>query len=239
MERYEEIIDKIREKTDEVILFHSATGKDSIILCDLLSKKFKRVVCVFLYIVKGLEHQQYYINYACAKYPNVQFIQMPHFVLSNYIKHGVLGHRQNPKQKQLNLEDCLTLARKYTGIEWVCLGFKKADGLNRRLMLMGYELEGIYEKGKKFFPLSPYTNKWCKNYIKNNDLINNLEYYGGKGASSECTPDNLGVLLWLRDNYPEDLQKIYRDFPMAERYIFQYERKNKESGTSDGEALAD
>lgn len=234
MEKYEEIINVIRDKTDEVILFHSATGKDSIVLLDMLAKRFNRVVCAFMYLVKDLEHQQYYINYACKKYHNVSFIKIPHFTLGNYIKYGHLGHWCNPKQKQFNIEDCLTLIREKTGIEWVCIGFKKSDGLNRRLMLMQYEMEGIYEKGHKFFPLASYTNKWCLKYIKENDLIPNLDYGIPKGASCEFVPGNLGCLLWLKENYPDDLAKVYRDFPMAERLVFEYERKVENYGEDRG-----
>ena len=38
------ITDEIAKRTDEVILFHSASGKDSIALLDICAPRFKRVV---------------------------------------------------------------------------------------------------------------------------------------------------------------------------------------------------
>jgi DNA-binding transcriptional LysR family regulator len=67
------ITDEIAKRTDEVILFHSASGKDSIALLDICAPRFKRVVCVFMYVVKNMEHINRYINYARKKYPNVEF----------------------------------------------------------------------------------------------------------------------------------------------------------------------
>ena len=71
---YTKIIHNVREKTDTVILFHSGTGKDSIMLLDLCSKSFKKVICVFMYIVKDLDYENRYINWALKKYTNVEFI---------------------------------------------------------------------------------------------------------------------------------------------------------------------
>lgn len=64
---YTKIIHNVREKTDTVILFHSGTGKDSIMLLDLCSKSFKKVICVFMYIVKDLDYENRYINWALKK----------------------------------------------------------------------------------------------------------------------------------------------------------------------------
>ena len=56
------IADEIAKRgVEEVILFHSASGKDSIALLDILAPRFKRVVCVFMYIVKDMEHISRYI----------------------------------------------------------------------------------------------------------------------------------------------------------------------------------
>lgn len=64
LKRAREIIDDVSKETDSILLFHSLSGKDSIVLLDLCYKKFKRVVVVFMYIVKDLEHIMRYYNYA-------------------------------------------------------------------------------------------------------------------------------------------------------------------------------
>ena len=95
------ITDEIAKRTDEVILFHSASGKDSIALLDICAPRFKRVVCVFMfmYIIKDMEHISRYINYARKKYPNCEFVQIQHFAVFSYIKYGYMGLRKDPKTK--------------------------------------------------------------------------------------------------------------------------------------------
>lgn len=237
VEKYQTIIDKIKAETDTVLLFHSGAGKDSIVLCDILSRNFKRIVCCYMYMVKDLTHITSKINWALRKYNNIEFIQMPHFAQSFYRKYGDLKLEKNEAQKQLNLEDCIELARQKTGIEWVCLGFKKSDGLNRRVMLNTYEDSGIYRKGHKFFPLSEYNNKWCLRYIDKQKLIKPTDYDIKRGQSSDFVPTNIGCLLWCKEHYPADYKKILTEYPIAERYIFEYERFTK-SSQADSQAVA-
>lgn len=54
-ERTYSYIDLVRQNTDGVLLFLSL-GKDSLVLLDMIYPKFERIVCVFMYFVKGLEH---------------------------------------------------------------------------------------------------------------------------------------------------------------------------------------
>ena len=83
---YTEIINNLRKETKEVILFHSATGKDSIMLLDLLSKKFDIVHCIFMYLVKDLDYENRYIAWAQKRYSNIEFHQTPHYALYSFIK---------------------------------------------------------------------------------------------------------------------------------------------------------
>ena len=94
------IIKQIAGQTDKVILFHSASGKDSIALLDLLHPYFNKIVCVYMYVVKDLEHINRYISYAQNKYPKARFIQVPHYAVYSYIKTGFMGCAKNPKQKK-------------------------------------------------------------------------------------------------------------------------------------------
>lgn len=166
LKRAREIIDDVSKETDSILLFHSLSGKDSIVLLDLCYKKFKRVVVVFMYIVKDLEHIMRYYNYAKTKYPNIEFVQVPHYALFYDIKTGYMGIKQDPKQRQWTLADITEKLRKRLGVEWACYGFKQSDSLNRRLMLRSYTdgKEAINWKTKKFYPLSTYKNKEIMDY---------------------------------------------------------------------------
>ena len=62
-------IEQIAQKTNKVILFHSMSGKDSIALLHLLYPHFDQITCVFMYVVKDLEHIARYMHYTNKKYP--------------------------------------------------------------------------------------------------------------------------------------------------------------------------
>ena len=71
VEQANRYIDLIRERSSEALLFLSL-GKDSLVLLDLLYPKFDRIVCVFMYFVKDLEHINRWIGWTKARYPKVE-----------------------------------------------------------------------------------------------------------------------------------------------------------------------
>lgn len=93
----------VSEKTDSVILFCSL-GKDSLVLLDLIYPKFDRIVCVFMYFVKDLEHIEKWINWTKAKYPKIEMVQVPHWNLTYILRSGMYCV-PNPKVKLLKLAD--------------------------------------------------------------------------------------------------------------------------------------
>ena len=227
LKRAREIIDDVSKETDSILLFHSLSGKDSIVLLDLCYKKFKRVIVVFMYLVKDLEHVMRYYNYAKAKYPNIEFVQVPHYALFNYIKTGYMGIKQNTKQRQWTLSDITDKLREKIGVEWACYGFKQSDSLNRRLMLRSYTdgKEAINWKTKKFYPLSTYRNKEIMDFILDHRL-KNPEVCGTNKQSSGVDIEDVAYQKYLKELFPEDLEKIYKVFPMAR--IVMLKANNKE-----------
>ena len=223
LERAKDVISDVAEWTDEIVLFHSLSGKDSIALLDLFYPRFKRIVCVFMYVVKDLEHIMAYYRWAKAKYPNIEFVQVPHYGLYSYIKEGAWGHVQNPKQRLWTLSDICDKVRSKTGIEWACFGFKQSDSLNRRLMLRSYvkkdedderyDKEAINYESHKFYPLSTYKNKDILDYIHYRNL-KTPESYGNEYQSAGQDISDEAYLRYLKLNYPSDLEKVLAEFPM-------------------------
>lgn len=219
--RAQQIIEQIAQKTNKVILFHSMSGKDSIALLHLLYPHFDQITCVFMYVVKDLEHITKYMHYINKKYPKARIIQIPHFALFSYIKTGHLGHRQNEKQRLYNLSDLTDNIREKTNIQWAVFGFKQSDSMNRRVMLRTYQDEAINEKNKKVYPLSTYKNNDIIEYIKAEKLITPEKY--GNSQSSGTDINDLNYLLFLRNNYPNDLKKVINEFPLVERKLYEYD----------------
>ena len=226
------VIRKIAAITDRVVLFHSATGKDSIALLHLMHPYFKEILCVYIYAVKDLEHVNKYIGWAQRRYPNVRFIQIPHMAVYAETRLGFLGRKQNPEQKLYSLSDLTDIVRVRYNFPWAFFGFKMSDSFKRRLMLRNYtpdkgeyDLQAINYKSKKAYPLSVYKNGDVLRYIEDNGLIR-PEKYGESGQSSGCDPTNVDYLLWLEKNSPRDLQRVYAELPLAERLMFNYKQNN-------------
>lgn len=213
-------IKKVASQTDHLILFHSGAGKDSIALLDLCYPHFKKVTCVYMYIVKDLVHIKKYIDWAKNKYPGVNFLEVPHYALSSYIKTGYMGIKKDPSQKLLSLADINERARIITRTEWTIFGFKQSDSMNRRLMLRTYEDNIINNHTKKAYPLSEWRNKDVLKYIKMKRLITPITY--GTAQSQGTAIDDKDFVLWCYKNYPADYRKIIQAFPESEVIVFEH-----------------
>ena len=217
LESAELVIKRIADKTDECLLFCSL-GKDSLVVLDLIYPHFKRVVCVFMYFVKDLEHVDMFIRYVQSRYPRIEFVQVPHWNLT-YVLRGGLYCVPNPNVKLLKLADVVSAVRHKYNIPYCFLGMKKADGMNRRLMLNGY-VETFYENKGLVYPLAEWNQRDVLSYMKQHRLP--VRY--GKKASNGVG-FNLDCFLWMREHYPQDLQKVYKAFPMSERILWEYDYK--------------
>ena len=216
----QQVIDTVRKKTNRVLLFYSC-GKDSIALLHWCAKNFSEVVCVFMYFVKDLEHINKFINFSKKQYPNISFIQLPHYALTYINKSGLFCSPQNTRI--LKLSDIIQSVRLETQIEYVFLGMKQSDSMNRRIMLRQYELQAI-SPTNLVYPFSLWKDKDVLRYISNNRLPKPIQYSNKK--SNGITFD-LDVYLYLREHYPNDLQKILDVYPLSEKILFDYDQKNK------------
>lgn len=214
-------INYVRQQTDEVILFNSF-GKDSLVVLDLIAPYFKRIVCVFMYFVPNLDHINRFINQVICRYKNVEIVQVPHWNLT-YIYRGGMYCTQNPKQKLLKLRNIADMVKERCGLEYVFLGMKKADGMNRRLMLNTYAETHYINKGF-VYPLAEWTQKEVLAYMQQHRLPMPIRY--GKNASNGVG-FNLDCYLWMEQNAPQDLEKIYEVFPQSKRILYEYHYNNQ------------
>lgn len=123
------VIRHFAERTEECLLFCSL-GKDSLVVLDLVYPHFKRVVCVFMYFVRDLEHIDRFIRYIKVRYPRIEFVQIPHWNLT-YILRGGMYCVPNPEVKLLKLADVIKAMRLTYKIDYCFLGMKKADTTRR------------------------------------------------------------------------------------------------------------
>ena len=212
----------VRSQTDSAILFLSL-GKDSLVLLDLIYPYFDRIVCVFMYFVQGLDHIEKWIRWVKAKYPKVEIMQVPHWNLT-YILRGGVYSVPNQNIKLLKLADVVETVRLKTGLRYTFLGMKKADGMNRNLMLKGYEQENCIHDGM-VYPLAEWNQREILAYMKQHGLPEPVRYgltaSNGVGFNKDC-------FLWMEKYSPQDLKKIYDVFPMSRRILWEHHYKRQE-----------
>lgn len=216
-------IKKVAELTDKAILFHSLSGKDSMVLLDLIYPYFKDIICVFMFVVPDLSYNEKYKLYIKSKYPKVtKIIDTPHYSLPSWIKHGAYGCKKDLTVHKFSVQQINEYIRASNeGFEWTFYGFKQSDSMNRRLMLRTYEDNIINYKTKKCYPLSEWHNKDVLAYNQLKGLIKPMSYNAGQTSGDDVS--NIDYLLWVKENSPSDLDKIFALFPMVKTKLFEYE----------------
>lgn len=215
------VIGLVRQQSDGAILFFSG-GKDSLALLDLCAPQFDRLVCVFMYFVEGLEHMEKYLDIT-KKYPNAEVLQVPHWILSSIYREG-LYCVPDPKVPIRKLKDVRAYVQAQTGIEWVIMGMKQSDSLQRRLMLKGYEEQAISRASTTAYPLSLWKKADVLAYLRLKKIPLPINY--GLKTNSSGLVFNAEVFAWLRTHYPQDLEKIYDKFPLSRQILFEYDYAN-------------
>ena len=209
---------RIREQADTALLFCSF-GKDSLVLLDLLAAKFDKVLCIFMYFVKDLEHINKYARWVSAKYANVEVEQIPHWSLSYLLRSGMFC-TYNKNVKLLKFKEVDKAMKLKYGVDFSFYGMKKADSINRRVMLNQYG--DTYEYKGKVYPLADWTQKDVMTYIKLQRIVEPVRYSKKSGGGVNF---NIDCFLYLRENYPDDLEKIYRVFPASRKLLIDYDNK--------------
>lgn len=221
MQTAKETISAARLRSGRAIVFFSC-GKDSIAMLDMIAPVFDEVICVFMYFVPGLAHIERYLKDAATRYKNVQVIQKEHFINTTIRRNGLFCLPQ--KQKILTLSDVDAQVRQETGINLSFYGSKKNDGMNRRIMLNTYGDLPIQKKTQKYYPLADFSNKEVLSYIRTKRLPVPIKY--GTKASNGLG-FNLDCFLWMRHNEPGDLEKIYKQYPLSRKILFDYDHAEK------------
>ena len=224
-------IDFVRKQSDTCILMCSL-GKDSIVTLDLIYPKFKKVICYFMFFVSGLEHIERWKKWVCAKYPNVEFYEIPHWNLTYILRSG-LYCTQHPNQKLLKLTDVIKALRLKHNTQWVFLGMKKADSMNRNLMITRFK-DNHYTDNCQAYPLAEFTQKQIVQYMKMHNLPEPVMYSlatsgdeAKVGKASNGIGFNLDCFLWLEKFFPQDLETIYKTFPLSRRILLEYHYKEE------------
>lgn len=215
-----QVIHRVRQQTDTVVLYYSAGGKDGIALLDMLAGVFSRVICVYMYLVPGLDHIRPYLAWAQRHYRNVEVREIPHFQLDIWKANGFFCEA-DPDIKPRNIGEVEEQVRQELGVHYAFSGMKGVDGYMKRMRLKTYEKRGglITEKGMAY-PLANWTNKDVLQYIRSRNLIQPFVYV--EGDVSQGFDLSLGTMLLMKYRYPADYKRTLASFPYAEKILFDF-----------------
>jgi len=192
-------------KTEPAILLFS-TGKDSIAAGNLLfSAGITGVIPIFLYFVKGLAIKQRIIEYYENRW-QVKIEQRPH--------PRALNLKSAKKYRMADVERSL---RAEFNISWIIDGAKKTDSMARRGMMAKLQ-DGIDERNRKIYPLADWNDPKVMAYIKLNRLMLPVEYQ--HGFKRDFNVPTIEKLVYLKNNFPADYEKILAEFPQLESMVW-------------------
>ena len=186
---------------DGAICFFS-TGKDSVVMLDLIQRFFKRPdhEYIFLYMYKGLFIRETVLSHYSKRY-KIEFQQYPQFDVSSRIT--------GKKLKQANIEKFIRA--KHNKI-WMFYGYRKTESLERRGMMAHID-NGIDWKYKKLYPIADWSARDVLAYIKRNRLVLPPDYRSGFRDINSFKGE---ALLWLYNNYRGDYEIIKAQYPGIE-----------------------
>jgi len=231
MTKYEQtmrIIRSIRKQSGTAVLFYSAGGKDSIALLDMLAKEFDKVICVFMYLVDGLEHQELYNDWAVKKYSNVEIRRIPHIQVG-IIKANGFFCDVDDQAEQIKIGELEQKVLRMTNQKFAFSGMKGVDGFMKRMRLKMFGENFTSPKGM-VYPLAIWTNAEVLKYIQSKNLIKPFVYLHPNAISQGCGLD-IDTLLCLKQRYPKDYEKIKQEFPYVGAIEFKHEQ-SKANGSS-------
>ena len=219
----EGVIARIREETDTVLLSFS-TGKDSIATW-LALRPYFRVVPYYLYGIPDLS----FINKSLKYYEeffDTKIHQLPHPSLARKLKNMVFQAPENCELiyeaniPNINYLDQMQMVAKKTGVKnpWVATGLRAADSPMRRIVIN--KRGAINYNEQKFYPIWDWNKKRLINELTKANIKLPVDY---KLFGRSFDGIDYRFLKPLKDNFPEDYQKVIDIFPFARLEIMRRE----------------
>ena len=215
-----EVLNTVKERSGDKIIVSFSGGKDSLVMMDCVAKVFSNIKAFYLYFIPDLNIDKMLYDKFQASYPDVELFKCIHPQTIAYKQYGYMCDSYNttnrkPKVDFLNTH---TYIKQQLGYEWISIGWRQSDGLNRRIALRTYENHAIQPDTKKVYPLSIWNKKDIFAYAQANRII--LPDYATRDAAKRKTGFGIGLdydsLSYMKDNHPADYAKIRKVFPYCE-----------------------
>lgn len=223
----DDLIDWVRDNYGDTILLSFSMGKDSIALWLFLREHFE-IVPYFLYWYPGLAFVEKSLAYY-EEWFGTRIMQLPHPLFYNMLRTGayqephVVGTIDWLRLERYDFADIDTVVCEYSDLDptqTLCaVGFRAADNMERRRLIKQMGTIG-FKRRKYYYGIWDWNVQRTTQIIKDNDVAIPPDYvhWGRTIAAFDYQ-----YLQPLREQYPEDFQRLREFFPLIDAEIFRYE----------------
>lgn len=206
--------------TDSVIVAFSG-GKESVVVADLCHRYFKNVKMFFMYICPDLSFQEKTLEWYEKKY-QTEIIRIPHMDVSEFFHYGSF-RAPDYTFPIVSINDIYKYVRLKTDIWWIAAGERINDSIVRRAMMK--KSGSIDEQRGRIYPVSAWKKQEIIDYIKYHNL-----YLGADSRKMGFSFKTLEgrELMMVKENFPEDYDKLIHLYPFAGAGIKRVEEYGKE-----------
>lgn len=214
----------LRDEGHESIIVGVSGGKDSLATLSLCTQVFPVVHGYFLYVVPGLECEERYLRIAEKRF-GIDLIRLPSPPAASYLRFSALRklnavyHKK--LSKNLRYTDIEAILRSRCNSHWIAGGQRITDSLQRRGMILRHK--GVWREFGRCYPIWDWKPRDVLSYLRSQKIpIPGMFGTQVTGTSGVALSDTRS-LVWIRDNFPQDFEKICRVFPGCRDMIFRDE----------------
>ena len=207
------------EITDSVLVGFSG-GKESVVVMDLCFRYFKKVQPFFMYICPNLSFQERTIAWYEKKY-QTEIIRIPHMDVSEFFRYGSF-RPPDDTFPLVSINDIYHYLRLQTNIWWIAAGERINDSIVRRAMIK--KSGSIDTQRGRIYPVVMWKKREVIDYIKYHKL-----YLGEDSRKLGFSFKSLWgkELAMLKEHFPDDYEKVIRQYPFAEAGVRRFEQYGK------------
>lgn len=220
----QEIVEFILKQKKVTIGF--SLGKDSL-ACALILKDLNiDFIPFYFFHVPDIDFIKKQIDYYESVFKR-EIIQMPHPMLYDRLRHQdyqfklVANEMANIDFPKMTFEDLINIHlidENDDGEYYDVVGMRSSESFNRRMF---FKKNGaIHDKNKKIYPIHNWKNQDVKDYIasKNIKLTDDYNIWNRSWDGLKYQ-----FLFGVKDNYPNDYEKIKDFFPLIDLELKRYE----------------
>lgn len=214
------------ESPDGVIVGLSG-GKDSLVTLDLCVRELgaDRVRAFHMYMVRGLRCVEGGLR-RCERRHGIEIVYVPHWMLGQAYKNATyMPHRSRADGwRDTRLGDIEMAVRAKLGPMWIAYGHRMCDSIERVGMLS--RNGGLDRSGRRVYPLRSWNEAAVVAYLRARriPLPPRLTILKRSMTGVSFQED---VLIAIREQFPDDFEKIVEKFPYLIAKLARFEMKKK------------